>query len=56
MVEEKTVILIIWVLEMVQVPLSSEREQDLKMVHGAKDLSQIYRMKLVANRLSQSEV
>lgn len=42
-------------LEMVQVALPSEREQDLKIVQGAKELSQIYRAELAANRLSQAK-
>lgn len=42
-------------LEMVQVALPSEREQDLKIVQGAEDSSQIYRAELAANRLSQAK-
>ena len=57
MAEEKpSYLLMIWVLEIIQVTLPSEREQDLKMVHGVKDLSQIYRTELAANRLSWSKV
>lgn len=40
-------------LEMVQIALPCEREQDLKIVQGAKDLSQIYRTELAASRLSK---
>lgn len=42
-------------LEMVQVALPSEREQDLKIAQGARDLSQIYRTELAANKLSQKK-
>lgn len=42
-------------LEMVQVALPSERKEDPKIAQGAKDLSQIYRTELAANRLSQAK-
>lgn len=42
-------------LERVQVALPSEREQDLKIVQGAKDSSHIYRTELAANRLSPAK-
>lgn len=46
----------VWELEIIQVTLPSERELDLEMAHGAKDLSRIDRTKLAANRLSRSKV
>lgn len=49
-------LLMIWVLEIVQVTLPSEREQDLKTVRGAKNFSRIYRTRLAASRLSGRKV